>query len=384
MWIANRFGISTGPRRLGRVRLGRRVRTIVGAGGAALGVWAAALGCLPDPVVHVPDFGPSPSPIDMATPPQRDGAVTPDLGAATWGPDGNSGTTQALRGAWVADPALSVAYAVGNGGTIVRRSGGTWQTEVAKDADMVITDTLYAVAALAPDQVYAVGDQGVILRRVSDKWTREGKELRLTSALYGVTVLANGEVIAVGDGGVIARRKAAGVWSLEPVDMALSRASFRAVFGSSDTDLIAVGMGAVITQPSGGTWTPDAATLDPADRGNFYAVAATQEGPFVAGDYGRILRRAAGKWSREAIAEPMPRPASPVFFYGLTTTQGDLFAVGSGGIIERRDAATKAWVIEPSGLPQTQSLYAVAGARTGDSARSLLAIGAEGAVRRRM
>ena len=386
--MANRFGIATrlAPAPRGGSTVCSRTgwaRTGLGAGAAALCLWAAGLGCLPDPVVHVPDFAPPPPVVDAAVP-RPDGGPATDLGAATWAPDGTNASTESLRGCWVGDQALSAAYAVGNNGTILRRAGASWQVEVAKDVDKVVTETLYAVAALAPDQVYAVGDQGVILRRAADKWTREGKELRLTTALYGVTVLSSGEVIAVGDGGVIARRKVAGVWALEPVDMALARASFRAVWGTQDTDLIAVGTGAVVAQPSGGSWIPDPATIDAADRGNFYAVAATAEGPFVAGDYGRILRRSGGKWQREAIAEPMPRPTMPIYLFGLTAVQGELYAVGSvgssgtGGLIERRDAASKTWGLEQSGLDK--SLFAVAGA----ASRSVVAVGANGLVLRRM
>lgn len=346
--------------------------------GASLG--AAALGCLPDPQINVPDFGPSTSTADMAVPPpDGSGMMTNDLGAGAWVSDGNTATKEPLRGCWTADAMLSSAYAVGNNGAIVRRSGGMWQLEVAKDGMADVKDTLYAVSALAADQVYAVGERGVIVRRASDKWTREGKELAITSALYGVTVLTNGEVIAVGDNGVIARRKIAGTWALDPMDVGLSRASFRAVWGNTDGSLVAVGMGAAIARFSMGQWAFDTATIDAPDRGNYYAVASTPEGLFVAGDYGRVLRQMGTKWVRETVAEQMPKPPMPVFFFGLGAVQGDLFAVGTGGLIERRDAMTKAWQIEPIGL--STALYGVAG--TGQSGRPVLAVGADGVILRR-
>lgn len=377
MRIANRFGVAThraGPRGVARGGIALRALAV-----ASLG--AAAVGCLPDPQINVPDFGPSTSAADLTMPPPVDGTGMPlnDLGTGAWVSDGNMATKEPLRACWAADTMLSSAYAVGNNGAIVRRSGGTWQIEVAKDGMTNVTDTLYAVSALAPDQVFAVGDRGVIVRRASDKWNREGKELGISSALYGVTVLANGEVIAVGDNGVIARRKVAGTWALDPMDVGLSRASFRAVWGSADGTLIAVGMGSAIARFSMGQWVFDSATIDAPDRGNYYAVAGTPEGLFVAGDYGRVLRLVGPKWVRETVAEQMPKPPMPVFFFGLGAVQGELFVVGTGGLIERRDAITKAWQIEPSGL--TTALYGVAG--TGQSGRPVLAVGADGVVLRR-
>lgn len=378
MRIANCFGIAT--RRAGRRRLATGGIALRALAGASLG--AAAFGCLPDPQISVPDFGPSTSTADMAVP-RPDGSGMPnDLGSAAWVSDGNTATKEALRGCWAADPMLSSAYAVGSNGAIVRRTGGAWQLEVAKDGMADVKDTLYAVSALAADQVFAVGDRGVIVRRASDKWNREGKELGITSALYGVTVLTNGEVIAVGDNGVIARRKIAGTWALDPMDVGLSRASFRAVWGNTDGTLIAVGMGAAIARFSMGQWAFDTATIDAADRGNYYAVAVTPEGPFVAGDYGRVLRLMGSKWVRETVAEQMPRPPMPVFFFGLGAVQGELFVVGTGGLIERRDPMTKAWQIEPIGPSGiTTALYGVAG--TGQGGRPVLAVGADGVVLRR-
>lgn len=379
MRIANRFGIAT--RRAGRRGAARGGIALRILAGASLG--AAAFGCLPDPQITVPDFGPSTSTADMTMPPRLDGPGMPnDLGTGAWVSDGNTATKEPLRGCWAADAMLSSAYAVGNNGAIVRRTGGTWQLEVAKDGMADVKDTLYAVSASAADQVFAVGDRGVIVRRASDKWNREGKELGLTSALYGVTVLTNGEVIAVGDNGVIARRKIAGTWALEPMDVGLSRASFRAVWGNTDGSLVAVGMGAAIARYDMGQWSFDTATIDAADRGNYYAVAGTPEGLFVAGDYGRVLRQMGTKWVRETVAEQLPKPPMPVFFFGLGAVQGDLFVVGTFGLIERRDAMTKAWQIEqiaPSGI--TTALYGVAG--TGQSGRPVLAVGSDGVVLRR-
>ena len=334
---------------------------------------AFSSGCLPDPEIHVPDFG-LPPVADLAMPVRMDGP-SGDLGAPLWSADNQLASVETLRAAWVADPAISQAYVVGHNGTVLHRVGGDWKLEPVSDAGKPVKLNLYAVAAAGVDTVYAVGEAGVILRRVAGVWQREGKELGSLATLFGVTVLPSGEVIAVGDAGTIVRRQTAGIWVPETT-MGLGTTGFRAVAGTDADGLYAVGMGAVIAKRGMDKWELDPATIDLADRGNYYAVSSSSAGVFVAGEYGKVLRREASRWQREMLAGTAA--PSPPHLFGLAMTASDLFVVGAGGLIQRRDMQTATWSNELSG--GTSALYGVAGA----GARSILTVGALGTVLRRL
>lgn len=334
----------------------------------------AGAGCLPTPEIQVPDFSPAPSADAGADSAQPGGPG--DLGTTLhWGLDGQGVATDTLRAVWVADAALSQAYAVGHNGLILHRSGGIWKKEQALSAGKPIVSNLYAVAAITPDLVYAVGDAGMILRRASNTWTQEGQELMNPAALFGVTVLSTGEVIVVGDGGLVARRQLSGIYVAEDTT-GLSGANLRAVSGSAIDGLYAVGMGAVIAQRVAGKWQLDPFAIDPTDRGNYYAVSQSADGIFVAGEYTRVLRRDVAKWLHEATL--VPPPPTVTHFFGLYAAPGELFAIGSTGTIQHRDAASQIWSVEPSGV--TASLYGIVGA----SAKSAVTVGEQGTLLRRM
>lgn len=357
--------------------VGRPVRRGLRLAGALTAAALAGLGCLPTPEIHVPDFAPAPtadagSGGDL----QPDGGGGGDLGAVTgWALEAQIGAKDTLRAAWAADQALGEAYVVGHNGLILHRSGGTWQKEQAQSAGKPITTNLYAIAAVAPDIIYAAGDAGVILRRTGGTWTQEGQELATTAALFGLAVLPSSEVVVVGDGGLIARRQTSGVYIAEDTT-ALGAASLRAVAGATLDGLYAVGLGAVIAQRTAGKWQLDPLPIDSADRGNYYAVSPGPDGVFVAGEYTRVLRRDVAKWTAEPTVAPMP--PTVVHLFGLYAAPGELLAVGGGGVIQRRDAATKTWTVDPSGV--TTGLYGVAGA----GARTALAVGEQGTLLRRL
>jgi photosystem II stability/assembly factor-like uncharacterized protein len=332
--------------------------------GALVASAVAGAGCLPDPTIIVPDFS-APPPMDMGVPPAdlshatpMDGPGADLLPSLKWAPDGAAVATDTVRAVWVADPALNQAFAVGQNGLILHRSGGVWTKEQAKDnGGKVITTNLYAVTAATPDTVYAVGEAGVILRRAGGTWTMEGSELMTTVALFGAAVVDTGEVVVVGDGGLIARRQTTGIYVAEDTS-ALPGASFRAVAGGSLDKLVAVGMGGVIADRTGGKWQTDPGPIGATDNVNFYAISMGADGVFVAGEYGRVLRRDMTGWLREATLAPTP-PAI-THFYGLSNpAAGELFAVGSGGVVQRRDAKTQMWTLEGSGV--SGDLYGVSG-----------------------
>ena len=327
--------------------------------------------CLPDPEIRVPDLAAPPTVIvDMAVPPKMDGP-SGDLGTVRWVPDAVM-TKVALRAAWVADPGLSEIFVVGQAGTILHKSGSAaWTVETSGTAS-----DLYGIAARSANEVYAVGRDGTILRRSGGIWSQEGRELGTTAALFGVTVLDTGEILAVGDQALVARRQIGGVWTAENTDK-LDDAPLRAVWGSKADEVWAVGAGAVIARRgAGGAWDVDTVKVDAADKVNLFAVTSAGGVMYAAGEYGKVLGRTATGWKAEATIKPAM--AVPLHFYGLYAADGDVLAVGAGGVVERRSGADKTWALEASGL--TGDLYGV----TGAGLRSAVTVGAQGAFARRM
>jgi hypothetical protein len=78
--------------------------------------------CLPDPVIQVPDLAPPPL-VDGAMAPRKD-APGSSLEAAQWSADAAVQGAPLLRAAWVADPGVSEAFIVGQGGVVLHRIGG--------------------------------------------------------------------------------------------------------------------------------------------------------------------------------------------------------------------------------------------------------------------
>ena len=68
---------------------------------------------------------------------------------------------------------------------------------------------------------------------------------------------------------------------------------------------------------------------------------------------------------------------TPLHFFAIYYQDGELLVAGSGGIIERRTTAGT-WSVEPTGVGG--DLYGLGGA----GLRSVLVVGAQGAVLRRM
>ncbi|MCS6911758.1 MAG: hypothetical protein RMK29_00740 [Myxococcales bacterium] len=328
---------------------------------------ALGAGCVPDPDIKVPDFSVPRPPVDMASPPAdlTAPADLSDLGAAAWQPE-RTGTMAFLRGAWAADGALSAAYIVGHGGTILRRTqGGDYVVEPSGT-----TENLYAVVGLPGGEAYAVGAAGVILHRQEGTWKREGMGLALTVGLFGVAAAGPDEVIAVGDAGTIVRRSG-GTWQAETSG---TRSDLRAVWMGSG-EAVAVGAMATILRRQMGGWGADGASVQPADRQNLFAIASLDGVLFAAGEYGTVLRRQMDRWVAEPTVKP-PMMMQPPHLYGLWAGGGEVVVVGSAGALQRR-TAMGTWVEERSGTQVDLS------AVTGAGGRALLAVGAMGTVLRR-
>lgn len=231
-------------------------------------------------------------------------AMGADLGAADAAPD--SAEPPATPSAWTAEhpqptgnslravsASGSLAYAVGELGTVVRISSGA--PAVVTEAEGLTRATLNAVTAVG-EIVWAVGDDGTVLRRQGGTWSR----LHLGAEnLYTVFSDSTGAVYAAGQGEAL--------WKFDGV--AWSRSSLPGQTAADAT----------------------------------YAGAAQGDLLFLAGSSGRILRsaRQGGGWLRESDGlTALPLRAL------LLRPDGGGFAVGDGGAILRRDPAGPRWSLD--------------------------------------
>jgi len=117
---------------------------------------------------------------------------------------------------------------------------GQWCVESPPAAVAAAGLLLHGVWAVSASDVFAVGDGGTILRRVNAVWTQQPSGT--TASLHGVWAASSSDVWAVGGGGVVLRfdgtawRTIAGVTSSD----------VEAVWGSSSTDVWLAGSGQVI------------------------------------------------------------------------------------------------------------------------------------------
>lgn len=114
-------------------------------------------------------------------------------------------------------------------------SSGQWCIETAP-----VDVLLHGVFAVDADEVFAVGDQGTILRRSSDQWTEMSSGT--TKNLRGVWAASSSDVWAVGVEGTILRFDGTS-WSRVTASDTLP---FDAVWGSSPNDVWLTGSSRVV------------------------------------------------------------------------------------------------------------------------------------------
>lgn len=282
-------------------------------------------------------------------------------------------------------------WAVGNGGTIVH-SVGTTNTLVASGT----TKNLNGIWGSSGD-LYVVGDGGTILHGVGGSFSPESAA-GVTTALNDVWG-SGSTVIAVGAGGVILRRS--GTWSK---DTNTSTAELRGVYGSSLTDIWAVGVGGTTVRFDGSSWTPKTETAFAGltvraiagNTGTIYAIDsqggiylynagwtkvrtnATDDlwgltligtTPYVAGSNngGMVMHYDGSSWVKDVTANDGFRSIA-------ANNTGDQFAVGDSGVIWQTTGTP--W--QPRSTGTTAPLYGVWAV----DAQNVWAVGGGGTVMR--
>lgn len=233
--------------------------------------------------------------------------------------------------------------AVGDGGTVVRRSGGAYSLP-----NSGTSRTLRSVCASGTD-LLAVGDGGTIVRYSGGVWS--GETAPVTTDLRDV-YCGNPSSYAVGLAGTILRRTGTS-WSKETSNTTVD---LFGVWGSGPTDLWAVGAQGTVVRGNGSTWTAGSDAV--LNNSTLAAVAGVGAGGpvYAINQSNKVFRYSTG-WS-----EALMRPGA--VFTGLSVIGGQPMVVGgeNGGAVYRFDGTN--WQTDVSGAPLT--FFGVAGTSSAD------------------
>ncbi len=198
-----------------------------------------------------------------------------------WKREAEGLTRQDLNGVVMFNP--SGGWAVGDGGIILRRSGGQWF-----NAGNAGPEDLHGIAALGEDLIFAVGDAGAIYRFNGQTWSKDNSGV--TVDLRAVAAAAEGTAYAVGDAGTILRFDGSS-WKKQN---APSPARLNDV-GEGPGGIYAVGDYGVILVNDGSGWknvsSPTLQIL------NGFGAAADGEPAFVVGNNNVLLAYDTGDWA---------------------------------------------------------------------------------------
>lgn len=254
-------------------------------------------------------------------------------------------------------PSQGELWAVGDAGTVLRRSGGSFS--------LIPTGTdrnLNAIWGSSASDHFVVGDAGTVLRFATTAYTPESGASGNLFDVYGGT----GTLFAVGSGGTIVRRSGAGTWS---ADSSGTSQDLWGVWGTSTAALTAVGGAGTYTRSpaAGTTWTSAVEAAFSAYTFRGYTGSGTTG--YAVDSFGGIARYT-GTWTqvyRDALAD---------VFYGIGIVGGTPYTAGGNpggtGAIRRFDGTT--WVRDVSLAPNT--FYGIAGS----GATDIWAVGEGGTV----
>jgi len=296
----------------------------------------------------------APADLSSAVDQAGDLAAAPDLApAALWSPR-TSGTAADLHGAWGSSP--SDLFVVGDAGTILHSSDG--RSFVTQAAPVQLA--LRGVWGSGPSDVYAVGDAGTLLHYDGAAWSARGSGVRLD--LFGVGGTSAGDVYAVGAMGLILHSTDGGAtWpKVPPLDPPLA-ATLRTV--------VAVGMtvwaggdagNLVIHTDHFGPFTWILRNISsPENVTSLYVTTASPLGLWSAADDGSL------RYSFDGLIWPRQPGAPATAMRGVWgSSDGDVYAVGDGGLICHLTTLHTPFAVEDSGT--THRLEAVWGSGAGD------------------
>lgn len=192
----------------------------------------------------------------------------------------SSGTESALQSIWgsVTDAGADI-YTVGNGGTVLHTSGRGW-TPVATNTTENLAD-IWGTGA----EVMAAGTNGTILNLTQSSSKNENYVLR---SIWGSSAT---DVFAVGESGTVLHTDGSS-WTTMPSD---TTQWLNAIWGDPQSgDVFAVGENGAIIHYDGTTWNAMTSGVSVALHG-IYGTAA--DNLYVVGDSGVVLHYNGAAWS---------------------------------------------------------------------------------------
>jgi len=259
----------------------------------------------------------------------------------------------------VVDGDDEIVFAVGAGGTMLRRRGDGWSVAVSPT-----TKTLHGVFAIAKDDVWAVGETGTIVHY-------DGKAVSIVNApiastLRGVWAAARDDAWAIGDDGIAIR------WDgKEWKEAGRTDDEMHAVWGAARGDAWFVG--GTENQHTIAHW--DGRRLDTThgslSGAGLYAVhGAAADDVWAAGEYGQILHYDGSAWSDARQAREVER------FVSIHATSSGVVWAGSAGALYSMNGAGGALVPRPFADGPAATALGMGGASDGT-----WVVGAGGVVR---
>ncbi len=245
-------------------------------------------------------------------------------------------TVASLESLWASD--TNVLWAIGYGDeSVLQRSRADWI--VHKN---LTTRALRRIHGSGDSSVWAVGYEGTVLRWNGSEW-KEMTSGQLPALLNDVYLAASGEAYAVGSGTIL-RRTAEGTWT--QAGPALSQ-DYRAVHGSSETNVWVVGAGGFALHWDGSVWTPHATGTTKTLNAVF---VRSPKDAWAVGRDGLAIHWNGYSW------EHRPLPASREFL-DVWATESETIAVGMNGLAYRYSAGS--W--SALSTDTTEALYGVWG-----------------------
>jgi hypothetical protein len=287
------------------------------------------------PDSHAGDSRTDLRPDGLSAPDLRPDLLQPDAPGGAWIAEASQ-TAQHIHGVFVLDS--NTAWAVGDGGTILRRGATGWSAE-----NSTVGDDLRGVWARSATDVWAAGGSPIV-RFDGGAWKSSSAAVKgKLTGLSGVPVGAASSLLwAVGDDGAILEGGSGGGFQL----LQILGAPLRAVYARSSTEVWVAGDGGAVWRGGSGGASAWSSEKTPTTQ-DLHGLC---EGPagqlWAVGDGGTILRRqASGSW----VAEPSSVTTPLRAIWGPKQGDGTLWAVGDDGVVLRRESSGS-WISEPSAV----------------------------------
>jgi len=205
------------------------------------------------------------------------------------------------------------------------------------------------------------GEDDMNILHFDGTWTQ--MDIRVSTPLYGIWGSSGSDIFAVGDAGTIVHYSGGSDWDENPMDSGTTK-NLKSVWGYSGSNVFAVGRGGTILHYNGSSWSP----MTSGTYKDLFSVWCTDDGSHVyaVGSYGTILHNTGSGWSKmeSGVKEPLKS------VWG--SSGSNVFAVGKSGTILKYNGSS--WSSMTSGT--SKDLLSV----WGSSGSDVYAVGEDGVI----